>query len=409
MKITNIRNGVYLGAERKEALYDLKVPENYGGELIIFMHGFMGFKDWGCWYLVEKFFTDRGFAFLKYNVSHNGTSLTDPLNFVDTEAFAQNNYSKEILDLEGILYLVGQEFDVLPSINLIGHSRGGGIAHLFSHDNRIARIISWAGISSIESRFPKGDELEAWKQAGRRTVHNGRTKQDLPIAYSQFEDFLKNRKRLNIAYYCQTSAKPSFVIHGDQDDSVKIQEGKTLAEYLQVELCEIAGANHTFNSSHPWQEEKLPAALEQACQETFRFLSIPIDQERNQNVSAIVEMIKLAKSDDDLREEEFKFILTLASMMGIGTDEFKTLFEKYISFNPPTLEFDRILQFQRLVLLMNIDHEVDEEELNHVRSVGIRMGLNPLAIERVLQEMKLHPHNMIPPNILMEIFQVFHN
>ncbi len=405
----HLSNQIYKGANHREALYDLQIPSNYNGELIIFSHGFMGFKDWGCWELVQSFFCDKGYAFLRYNVSHNGTTIKHPVDFTDLEAFGNNSYSYELEDLKAILEIVEERFDPQPVVNLIGHSRGGGIALLFSHDDSVSRIISWAGISSIQERFPKGEELEKWKNTGVRSIHNSRTGQDLPLYYMQFEDFLNHRKRLNIEYYCRTSSKPTLVIHGDQDSSVFIKEGEELANWLQTELVVIPGAQHTFGAAHPCNSETLPADLKFVCEQTLKFISKPIDMERNQNVSAIVELIKLAKSDNKLRQEEFDFIHRLAQMMGVSTDEFKDLFERYIAFTPPPLEFDRILQFQRLLLLMHVDGETAHTEIDHLREIGIRMGLNPMAIENILDEMQLHSNGMIPPQTLLKIFQVYHN
>ncbi|MDG1858583.1 MAG: hypothetical protein P8I94_05750, partial [Emcibacteraceae bacterium] len=87
-----MKNQTFIGAKEKASLLDLNIPSNCSGKLIVFVHGYMGFKDWGCWNLVEDYFTELGFGFCKYNVSHNGCSTKDSLNFVDLEAFAEDNY-----------------------------------------------------------------------------------------------------------------------------------------------------------------------------------------------------------------------------------------------------------------------------------------------------------------------------
>ena len=67
--------------------------------LIVFCHGYKGFKDWGAWDLVAKAFLDAGFFFVKFNFSHNGGTMEQPIDFPDLDAFAENNYSKELDDL----------------------------------------------------------------------------------------------------------------------------------------------------------------------------------------------------------------------------------------------------------------------------------------------------------------------
>ncbi len=62
--------------------------------------------------------------------------------------------------------------------------------------------------------------------------------------------------------------------------------------------------------------------------------------------------------------------------------------------------------FEVFVLLMNVD---SEKELDYVKTVGIKMGLNSLATEKVLNEMYEYPDKLIPNEKLFEIFQLLHN
>jgi len=133
------------------------------------------------------------------------------------------------------------------------------------------------------------------------------------------------------------------------------------------------------------------------------------ENEKNERLSLIAELIKLAKSDNTIRDMEFQFLLTIASQMGVTKEEFKDLFEAYIEFNPPKLEFDRIVQFQRLVLLMNVDLHIDDTEILYIKDLGIRMGLHPSATNEVLKVMNDYPNKVVPPEKLIQIFRTFHN
>lgn len=128
-----------------------------------------------------------------------------------------------------------------------------------------------------------------------------------------------------------------------------------------------------------------------------------------EKLSLLAELIKLAKSDNNENIEEFEFLKVIASQLGITKADFEELFHKYIEFAPPKFEFDRILQFHRLVLLMNIDKNISEEELQFVRDIGIKMGLNPAATEKVLEVMHQYPDKMVPPDVLIGIFTQFYN
>ena len=53
---------------------------------------------------------------------------------------------------------------------------------------------------------------------------------------------------------------------------------------------------------------------------------------------------------------------------------------------------------------MNVDLEVNKKELAHLRFMGMRLGLNPNAVNEVLEKMHDYPNNMIPPNDLIAIY-----
>ena len=162
--MVNQKNKSFSGSNNRQSLIDFEILENFNQEIIVFVHGFMGFKDWGAWNLVQDFFTEKGFGFCKFNFSHNGGTTENGIDFPDEDAFGANTYSKELNDVVSVLNWIDEQNISYQKIHLIGHSRGGGIALLAANlDRRISSVTSWAGISDIGSRFPSGKELEEWK------------------------------------------------------------------------------------------------------------------------------------------------------------------------------------------------------------------------------------------------------
>lgn len=265
-------NCLYTGANGRQNTYDFAMPNNYNGTTLVFMHGFMGFKDWGCWSLMMGHFVGLGYGFCRFNVSHNGTTPDHPLDFVDTEAFGNNTYFNELSDLKKIIQLVRIKIDSQDRLVLIGHSRGGGVVLLGAKEKGIAAVVSLAGISSVEKRFPEGELLDQWKEAGVKYVHNSRTNQDLPQFYFQYEDYLNHRNELSIQEACKSLKIPALIIHGDQDSSVSIEEGIELAGWCRTELKVIEGADHTFGAKHPCDGSEMPPHLSEVCAEIERFL-----------------------------------------------------------------------------------------------------------------------------------------
>lgn len=268
-----LKNQIYIGANGRESVYDISIPDKWNNKLVTFIHGYMGYKDWGCWSLVQDYFIEHGFGFLKYNVSHNGGTIENPIDFDDLEAFKHNSYIKEREDLEAILDLIEERFDDYPSVHLIGHSRGGGIALLYSNNPKIEKIATWAAICTIKDRFPKDEKLAEWKENGVYFHENSRTKQQMPHDYSQYESFLANEEKLNIESTCKSAYVPTLVIHGDGDTSVRIEEGKQICRWLNQDLIIIPNTNHTFGSSQPWNSTEMPKALEKVCEITLDFFN----------------------------------------------------------------------------------------------------------------------------------------
>jgi hypothetical protein len=76
------------GAEGRLILMDLHFKNGQEDHpIVLFVHGFKGFKDWGAYNLVAEYFVKQGFRFLKFNFSHNGTNPESPTEFTDRGAF----------------------------------------------------------------------------------------------------------------------------------------------------------------------------------------------------------------------------------------------------------------------------------------------------------------------------------
>src|SRR5690606_3008749 len=95
------RNIIIENPATRNFLADAYFPESAEKlPLVIFAHGYKGYKDWGAWHLMAEKFAEAGFFFVKFNFSHNGTTLENPETFDDLEAFGHNNFSKEMLDYD---------------------------------------------------------------------------------------------------------------------------------------------------------------------------------------------------------------------------------------------------------------------------------------------------------------------
>ena len=274
-------NTVIKGKHQKSILIDVTHDSSQKQlPIIIFCHGYKGFKDWGAWDLMAEAFANAGFYFIKFNFSHNGGTIDNPIDFPDLEAFGQNNYTKELDDLESVIDWVFENDSIkehgdINSISLIGHSRGGGIVTIKAEeDNRITKVISLAGVCDYGKRSSTTGDLEQWKKDGVKYVLNGRTKQQMPHYYQFYEDFKKNEERLTIKRAVSNLKIPYLIIHGDTDNSVLIDEAQQLHRwYTNSELKIIKDADHVFNARHPWQSKTLPKTLKTVVNCCMEFMN----------------------------------------------------------------------------------------------------------------------------------------
>ncbi len=276
----NINNIEVKGKHNKPIVTDVFYKEtNQPKKIIIFCHGYKGFKDWGAWNIMAENFANAGFFFIKFNFSHNGGTVDNPIDFPDLEAFGTNNYTKELDDLETVIDWISGNSDFKNEINLeaiilIGHSRGGGIVLLKANeDNRIKKVITLAGVCDFEKRTATIGDLEQWKKDGVKYVLNGRTKQQMPHFYQFYEDFVKNKERFNVKKAAENLKIPQLIIHGDADTSVLIDEAENLHKWNpKSEYQIIENANHVFNTSHPWKEKMVSKELEIIVKFCIEFL-----------------------------------------------------------------------------------------------------------------------------------------
>lgn len=266
---------------KKPIVFDtFYTPSGMPKPIVIFCHGYKGFKDWGAWNLVAEAFANAGFFFLKFNFSHNGGTVKRPVDFPDLEAFAKNNFTLELDDLQRIIDMITTTKKYAPeadgtNISLIGHSRGGGIVIIKAEeDPRIKKVISWAGVSDFKSRFKEGsDSFEAWKKTGVTHVENGRTKQQMPHYFQFYKNFKENEERLTIHRAVRELTIPYLIIHGNEDPTVSIEEAKQLHTWNNVSVLKvIPNADHVFGASHPWETSVLPSQLLEVIDATISFL-----------------------------------------------------------------------------------------------------------------------------------------
>lgn len=279
-----INNKLLKGTSGKDFSFDLFLPDKSKSEtsypLLIFAHGFKGFKDWGHWEVIAEAFAKEGIAFLKFNFSHNGTSPNNLMEFCDLEAFSNNTFSKELDDLKAVTEWVfknTEESSIDPDrVFVVGHSRGGPIAILSScPDARIKGIITWASVHELDYAWHGKEFIKKWEEDGVIYAQNARTGQKMPMKYSLYEDFVTNKKKFSVKRALENCNKPILILHGTEDNAVKISSAEYLKKYAPNGFLKIIeGADHVFGGKHPYPvNENIPLQSHQLVKYCLDFIS----------------------------------------------------------------------------------------------------------------------------------------
>ena len=262
------------GSDGKLIIGDITFDDkNPNTPIVLFVHGFKGFKDWGAHNLVARHFAANGYRYIKFNLTYSGVPASNPKDVTDLEGFANNTVSKELFDLNEVLNYIEKAYGKETPVNLIGHSRGGGLSIIeAANDLRINKLISWSAITDFSSLWKKDQEAE-WLKTGKIYVTNARTKEQMPLNKTLLEDFQENADTLNIIDAAKRINIPWLIVQGDDDVNVTFENAQKLADANpSSRLVKIEGANHVYGASHPYESETLPPLLFKVCEKCLVFL-----------------------------------------------------------------------------------------------------------------------------------------
>jgi nucleoside-diphosphate-sugar epimerase/pimeloyl-ACP methyl ester carboxylesterase len=248
-------------------------------EMVVFVHGYKGFKNWGAWSLAMDVLCDQKRNIFRFDFSLNGVSPWFPDEITEEKRWSENTYRREVEELKVVCsYWQDQGYRVC----VIGHSRGGGIASIASNelqeiDKPVAACMLWASVSDFAARFPVGQRLVDWEKSDCLEVLNKRTGQTLYHPFSFYESFQIEANQLNIQRSLRNLDCPLFIAHSKDDDSVLPAEAKSLSLAAQTEVEWLGHGGHTFGSKQPW----LSATVSDELLELLRLTRVFLDNLKN--------------------------------------------------------------------------------------------------------------------------------
>jgi pimeloyl-ACP methyl ester carboxylesterase len=235
---------------------------------IVICHGFKGFKEWGMFPTLGGALADAGFTVVLFNFSGSGIGDSSLVDITELDRFAADTISAQVDDLgevidalqAGALPVSGSPATGSPTIateriGVLGHSRGGATALIRAHeDGRIRCLVTWAAVSHLLRWSER--EMQGWQERGYMEFLNTRTQQLMRMNWTAVEDLRRHEARFDLLTCARGLQVPWLLLHGQEDLSVRLQEGEALeaaADARRTRLQVIPQTGHTFGAVHPWQ------------------------------------------------------------------------------------------------------------------------------------------------------------
>ena len=277
-----IKRPFELSNDKDEKIYgDIRYPDGRGQlPLVILLHGFLAWKDWGFFPYAAERIAATGAVVINISNSHCGVPAGAD-DFIEPEKFAGYTISGEIADTKAVIDafvnggIIPNSDDIWTGdIYLAGHSRGGSVALLTAaEDKRIGKVASWSGIDRFV-RYPHR-QIEQFLKIGYFEFEYTRTGRMLRINRTYLDDYEKNIERYDPKKCLPRLDIPLLFVHGKQDMTVRYRESEglyKLAKNKNSKLHLVENAGHTLGITHPFKQTT--EALEEVLDTTISFFDL---------------------------------------------------------------------------------------------------------------------------------------
>lgn len=249
--------------------------------VIIFLHGFKGFKDWGPFPDACEDLARSGFGVVAMNFSLNGIG-DRKTEFDRPDLFERQTFSQDLEDIKSIITALkkGEIKDNhthlnTDSIGLIGHSRGGHVAITAAAEfETVQCLVTWSAVANYLEKWPDRVK-EDWAKQGFTEVVNSRTGQKMKLDKIVYEDASNNAHRVIALNRVKELRIPTLFIHSRDDESVPYTDSETLhinCGSKDKELRLVSNTGHTYSTAHPFEELEFPKPFHEVLDWTIGWL-----------------------------------------------------------------------------------------------------------------------------------------
>ncbi len=265
------------GADNQPILGNTHIPTGAPRGVVIIVHGFKGYKDYGMIQRIAIRLTEAGMIAIRFNFSHSG--MTNRIEtFEKPELFEQDTWNKQVFDLRAVVMAAcgkgpSAGGGVLPEpvasvpIFLFGHSRGGVTAMLTAgrHGDdpdfpKLAAVITAAAPDTCNSLSE--EDSQRLLDEGFIDSPSSRTGQTLRVGSAFLRQQLDDPENHDVIAMAGRIRCPLLVIHGEDDATVSPSAAHRITEAAgdNAQLRLISDADHIFNTPNPLPNEQESSA-----------------------------------------------------------------------------------------------------------------------------------------------------
>lgn len=246
--------------------------------VVVFLHGFKSYKDWGFIPQVCKEFATSGAIAFNFDFSQNGIVDSRKPKF-DPEIFRKQTITKMMEDATIVVNYIRTNMAEITedqfngNIHLVGHSLGGAVSILAASKYRLKvdRIILWNSIAKLDRNTER--QKEQWVKNKSIEIKIEGCDQALPldVSYLTDKEILGNDAILEAISKIKQNI---LIVQAKEDLTTKLKEAKLLKEHAKekAKLFVIENSGHTFGIKNKF--EHVTPSLAEAIERSIAFMEI---------------------------------------------------------------------------------------------------------------------------------------
>lgn len=128
-----------------------------------------------------------------------------------------------------------------------------------------------------------------------------------------------------------------------------------------------------------------------------------------EKISLLFNLLQLTRVDHVESEVEVDFIYRIGERINVSKSDIDTIIASKAPFSAPKEENQRIVLFYSFLLVMGVDGHLSKEEVQFCNGIGFKLGLNPMAVQSLINEMMDNQLKKLPAQKVIEAFKLYHN